>query len=119
MVKIMCHASLLKVDDVRLKNLPIFAKFCTLCAHGSVDDAVHMVIQCPRLQPQRSAMFNEINEILVNNGLNQNDLDENVFLNLMGRPGVNIPAEIMEDIWICSARHIACMYRWKLKQGIG
>ena len=60
LVKIICHASLLKVDDTRLKNLPIFAKFCTLCDHGSLDDAVHMVKQCPALQPRRNVMFDEI-----------------------------------------------------------
>ena len=47
MVKIICHVSLLKVDDVRLKSLPI-SKCCTLCDHGSLDDAAHMVMQCPR-----------------------------------------------------------------------
>ena len=78
-----------------------------------------MVMRCPRLQPQRSAMFLEIDEILGNNGLNQNVLDENVFLNLTGRPGLNIPTEIMEEIWICSARQIASMYRWKLMHGFG
>ena len=119
MVKIICHASLLKVDDVRLKSLPLAAKFCVLCDHGSIDDAAHMVMQCPRLQPQRNAMFLEIDKILARNGLNQNDLDANVFLNLMGRPGQNIPIELMEEIWQCSARQISNMYRWKLKYGIG
>ena len=95
MVKIICHASLLKVDDVRLKSLPLAAKVCVLCDHGSID------------------------EILARNGLNQNDLDANVFLNLMGRPGQNIPIELMEEIWQCSARQISNMYRWKLKYGIG
>ena len=98
MVKIICHASLLKVDDVRLKSLPLAPKFCVLCDHGSVDDVAHMVMQCPRLQPQRNAMFLEIDKILTRNGLNQNDLDANVFLNLMGRPGQNIPIELMEEI---------------------
>ena len=90
MVKIICHASLLKVNDVRLKSLPLAGKLCVLCDHGSVDDAAHMVMPCPGLQPQRNAMFLEIDKILACNGLNQNDLDANVFLNLMGRPGQNI-----------------------------
>ena len=105
MVKIIFHASLLNVDDVRLKSLPLAAKFCVLCDHhGSVDDAAHIL---------------EIDKILARNGLNQNDLNANVFLNLMGRPGQNIPMELMEEIWQCSARQISSMYRWKLKYGIG
>ena len=119
MVKIICHASLLKVDDVRLKSVPLAAKCCVLCDHGSVEDAAHMVMPCPGLQPQRSAMFHEIDKILARNGLNQNDLAANVFLNLMGRPGQNIPIELMEEIWQSSARQISNMYRWKLKYGIG
>ena len=63
MVKILCHASLLKVDDVRLKRLPVAAKFCTLCDLGSVDDAKHMVMECPSLQPRRNIMFGDMHMI--------------------------------------------------------
>ena len=40
LVKIICHASLLKVDDAKLKNLHIFVEFCRLCDHGSTDNFI-------------------------------------------------------------------------------
>ena len=89
---------------------------CTICDLGSVDDARHMVMECPGLQPRRNTMFAMINTILDEYGLDHSLLDGNVFLTLMGKPNANIP---MEEIWICSARSISGMYRTKLKDGIG
>ena len=63
MMQIFCHASLLKSDDVRLKRLPIASKVCTLCDHEAYDDANHMVMQCPKLQPYGSNTFEEIAQI--------------------------------------------------------
>ena len=119
LVKILCHASLLRVDDVRLKSLPIAAKFCTLCDYGSIDDARHMVIQCHALQPKRNDMFNGIEAILMRHNYVFNQMDENVFLNLMGKPAANLSVDVMCDIWLCSVKHIASMYRMKQRQGIG
>ena len=119
MVKILCHASLFRIDDVRLKSLPIAAKFCNLCDHGAVDDAKHMVMQCPHFQPKRTEMFNEIEAWLMRRDYAINQMDENVFLSLMGKPAANISQEVMCDIWLCSVRHISSMYRRKLRQGIG
>ena len=34
MTKILCHSSLLKTDDVRLKSLPMASRFCSLCDLG-------------------------------------------------------------------------------------
>ena len=119
MVKLICHASLLKIDDVRLKRLTIANRFCTLCDLGSVDDSRHMVMECPGLQPMRNTMFTKINAILDDYGLEHDVLDGNVFLTLMGKPNVNIPMEAMEEIWISSAKNISSMYRLKLREGIG
>ena len=119
MVKVLCHASLLRVDDVRLKRLPIAAKFCTLCDLGSLDDAKHMVLQCPMLQLKRTEMFIEIEALLMRYDYDVNHLDENIFLNLMGKPAADIPQDVMYDVWLISVRYIASMYRMKLRQGIG
>ena len=105
-MKIICHASLLTVDDTRLKNLPIFAKVCTLCDHGSLDDAVHMVTQCPALQPRRTVMFDEITEILEGDGRYQIPDVEDIFLIIMGRPAAGTPKEVMVKIWSVLKRGI-------------
>ena len=66
-----------------------------------------------------NVMFDEITEILEGDGRYQIPDDEDIFLILMGRPAAGIPNEVMVKIWTCSCRHIANMYRWKLKRGIG
>ena len=119
MVKILCHASLFRIDDVRLKSLPIAAKVCNLCDQGAVDDANHMVMQCSHFQPKRTEMFNEIEALLMRRDYTINQMDENIFLSLMGKPATNISHEVMCEIWLCSVRHISSMYRMKLRQGIG
>ena len=47
LAKLVCHASLLKVDDVRLKGSSLASKFCTLCDLGQKEDVRHLVLQCP------------------------------------------------------------------------
>ena len=50
MAKIVCHASLLKVDDVRFKRATIASRFCPLCDLAQEDNIRHMVMECPRFQ---------------------------------------------------------------------
>ena len=59
--KIVCHASLLKSDDIRLKRQTA-AKFCELCDLSVIDDANHLVMQCPSLPEMRKLMFDVIRE---------------------------------------------------------
>ena len=119
MVKLLCHSSLLKLDDVRLKGLPLAAKFCSSCDYSATDDAEHMIMQCPSLQPIRTEMFVEMNQIQDYPGNVLFEPGENTFLILMGKPYLNLNAATMESIWKIAARHISNMYRWKLRQGIG
>ena len=90
-----------------------------LCDHGAMDDSFHMVMQCSALQPNRTAMFNEIEQIRRDYEHDQIHIHNNVYLTLMEKPGIGFTDAIMEDIWKCSARHISNMYRWKLRAGIG
>ena len=115
MVKILCHASLLKIDDVRIKRWPAAARLCTMCDHGFVDDVRHMAMECPGLQPRRNIMFGEIHLILEKYGLTHDVLNDTSWES----PNLNTPMEAMGEIWICSARNISSMYRLKLREGIG
>ena len=80
-----------------------------------------MVMQCPTLQPQRTAMYNEVlvNEISEGNGQFHFRIDEDIFITPMGRTCAHIPQELMLKNWTYFCRHTANMYRWKLKQGVG
>ena len=85
MVEILCQASLHKIDDVRLKSLPMSSASCTLCDLGCIDDAFHLVIQCPKLQDKRNVMFSEIDNIC-NGDIGLLNAEDGVFWMLMGRP---------------------------------
>ena len=119
MVKLLCHCSLLKSDVVRLKGLPLAAKYCSSCDHVATDDAEHMIMQCPSLQLVRTKMFAEINQIQDYPGNVLFEPGENTFLILMDKPCLNLNAATMKIIWKIVARHISNMNRWKLRQGIG
>ena len=45
MARLVCHASLLRMDDVRLKKLTMFARCCPLCELSAPDDVKHLVLQ--------------------------------------------------------------------------
>ena len=57
MIKLVIHSSLLKTDDVRLKGLPVLARFCDKCDLSAMDDVRHLVLQCPNLQPERNDLL--------------------------------------------------------------
>ena len=78
-----------------------------------------MVMQCPALQDRRCDMFHDIERICGACEHDQISIQNERFLTLMGRPNANIPVETMVKIWECSARHIANMYLWKIRVGIG
>ena len=63
MVRLLSHASLLKTDDVRLKGSSIAARFCNMCDHAAMDDARHLILQCPDWQEERAEMMREISII--------------------------------------------------------
>ena len=51
-----------RVDDVRLKAFPVAARLCSLCNLCAPDDALHVVLQCPTVQPVRVGLFLEIGD---------------------------------------------------------
>ena len=97
MVKLLCRASLLKVDDVRLKTLPANAKFCSLCDLGAYD-ANHMIMQCPFTQTARNNMYGELQSVHDGMGLNILDAGNDIFLTLMGRQPLGFPTAVMVDL---------------------
>ena len=119
MVKLLCGASLLKVDDVRLKGMSANVQFCPLCDLGAYDDANHMIMQCPSTQPTRSIMFDELCRTLAGQSYNVCGAGNDIFHILMGRQPNDTPVNVMIDFWLIAAKHIAAMYRCRMKKGIG
>ena len=118
---IVCHASLLKTYDVRLKRLTLAAKFCKLCNLSAIDDANHLVMQCPALQVVKNQMFDEIRGIPDGTCALMLDHCDDVLSYLIGRQKVDFSIEQMVNIWKISGKYINVMYGMNLRsrKGIG
>ena len=120
LAKLICHSSLLKCDDVRLKSLPPSNRTCTLCDMYAIEDTYHVIMQCPGTQPLRNEMFAEleydpkIKEIL-------NVYANEVMLVCLGKCPTEAIDESMVKLWCISGKHINGIYRYVLNQrkGVG
>ena len=63
MVKLITLSSALKGDDCRLKRLPFGSRMCTRCDLCSLEDANHMIMQCPEQDQHHREMYNEISRL--------------------------------------------------------
>ena len=119
MVKLLSHASMLKNDDVRLKSLPMASRFCDLCDLGVMDDAKHMIMQCPALQQFRNEMFNELTNIEDGSGREILDSAVEVCHTLMGKIPDVFTKRQMELFCSIVAKYVCDMYTFKTRTGIG
>ena len=119
--RLVCHASLLKADDVHLKRHKRSDRACSLCDLYEDDNVKHFVMQCPRLQPERTIMFREINEIEGRCGRVILSNSVNTLGVLLGRHVDDLPQELMDEVWLLAAKHIGKMYYrcLSLRKGIG
>ena len=107
MVKLLCHTSMLKSDDSRLRRKPFGSRMCNACDLASPEDARHMVMGCPAQTGYRTQMFDLI-------GAEYGNIREQVtFSTLLGEPIQDATPQEMWGIWIIACKHIACMY-WKV-----
>ena len=118
--KLICHASLLKCDDVRLKSLPPGYRTCALCELYSIEDPYHIIMQCPGTQPLRDEMFTELeSDASIKDVLNANANE--VMLVCLGKCPIVCDDATMEKLWCISGRHINIIYKYVLNQrkGVG
>ena len=47
MAKLVCRCSMLKSDDLRLKNLTASKRWCEFCELSEVEDVRHLTLNCP------------------------------------------------------------------------
>ena len=104
MVKLLCHASLLKYDDCRLSRAPFGSRMCILCDNMSYEDTRHMVMQCQFHHDTRERMLGMIDEI--------SDIDAaDVFSVLLGKYIDGWSFRDMLPVWHISCTYISSMYR--------
>ena len=120
LARLVCHASLLKTDDVRLKRLNRSERVCSLCDLYEDDNVRHLVMQCPRLQPERATMFVELWN--AGGGSGAMVLDEHGYILsiLLGKPSDVPTGDQMDAFWLTSGELINTIYQrsLKLRKGI-
>ena len=104
MVRLLCHASLLKDDDCKLKGTSIWTRMCSLCDLGCIEDAQHIVMQCPFQTRLRTDMFHEIVAVYPEIG------QMYTYAMLIGKPIDGIHVNQMYIIWTISCTFISKMY---------
>ena len=120
LARLVCHASLLRMDDIRLKGLPAFARACPLCDLAAPDDARHLILQCPSSEISRSLMLAEVTTRM-EAGNPQFRLTGDILSILLGKQCEGFSFEQVECLWLTSGKYIHEMYRENLRQkeGIG
>ena len=100
--------------------MPISSRFCDHCDHAAVDDARHLIMQCPEMQGMRNVMFRELADSGGGVGNVILEAAPDTLLLLLGKEMEDQPLTAsMMEFWSVAARHIANMYRSKLRMGIG
>ena len=115
MIKIFCKATLLRDDDCRLRGKPIGTRMCTRCELGAVENAIHIIMQCPANEYNRHIMHDEIHDIcpLIE--------PQDFFGVILGKSINGWNFEQMSPIWETSATYVSRIYFDILgaRQGVG
>ena len=104
MVRILCHTSLLKCDDVRMIRATFSAKSCIMCDNIAYEDIRHVVMQCSAQSDLRREMYREIH---TNVPASVNMCNFGV---LMGSSIDGWDCNDMLPIWLISCTYIVRMY---------
>ena len=104
MVRILCHTTMLKGDDCRLRRATYGEKMYILCEIGGVEDAKHTIMQCPSQTVHRTEMSNEISRI------HHDNANIDMFSVMLGNTIEGVHWESRCMIWKISCTYIAKMY---------
>ena len=110
LASIVCDTSLLKSTDYRLKK-PFSFKMCERCDIGILEDARHVILQCPFFSGQRVNMFSEIEDVCPIWKLSISYQGYDILHILLGKQPNNITFEEMLDVWLIAGKHISSIYR--------
>ena len=58
--RILCHTSLLKVDDYRLKDSPHSSRTCELCNQYALESIHHLLMQCPGMHEEQKGLHEQL-----------------------------------------------------------
>ena len=119
MSKIVCHTSLLKTDDYRLKGLPMSHRTCVKCDSFCIEDIFHIIMQCPGYHEERTTMYNKkLNECRKAKVVFEENCEHVVYY-LLGRDIPTLDDDEMISVWRISGNMITQMYRKAIADRIG
>ena len=110
MSAIVSESSLLKANDVRLKNKSFWSKVCVRCDLSIIEDAKHVIMQCPFYENLRQDMYEEIEQLnceSITNAL-RNAQDSLYFL--LGKQPEGVSTENMINMCLISGQYITKIY---------
>ena len=110
MSAIVTDSSLLKAHDVRLKKKSYWTKVCVKCNLGSVEDTMHIVMQCPHYQNIRQEMHTDLEHLNCEEISGALRNAQECFHIFMGKQPVNVSIENMIDLCRITGRHITSIY---------
>ena len=111
MSKIICHASMLKRDDYRLKGLQMSDRTCIHCDLYRIEDIIHIITQCPHYQAEFNDLVKEIHRKWPKAMQIFNDNQQDIVYYLLG---MNIPGfedNEMIELWTISGNVISRVYK--------
>ena len=110
MAAIVTDSSLLKSNDVRLKDETFWAKVCCSCDLGINENSKHVIMQCPFYENTKQVMFNEIEQM-------QCEEVKPALMNaaemlpiLLGKQPENVSIENMISLCIITGMYITGIY---------
>ena len=110
MAAIITESSLLKANDVRLKNRSFWTKVCYKCDMGIKEDAKHLIMQCPYFESMKKAMYDEIEQMQCEEINNAMGNAAEVLPILLGKQPDNVSIENMLNLCVISGRYKTMMY---------
>ena len=119
-MKIICHSSKLRADDLKLKDSTLTHRMCSLCDNFQEENARHLLLQCPYFHDDRNRMLVEIGKIEgVGVALNESRLD--VFHTILGGPVIGLNERQEEKLRRTTLNYVHQIYQTssRHKAGIG
>ena len=111
LASIVCDTSLLKDTDYRIKNKPFGFKMCHRCELGILENARHLILQCPFYEIERANMFNEIESVNDTWREKISNQGYDILHVLLGMQPENTTFDEMLQIWLTAGGHISKMYQ--------
>ena len=112
MSKIICHASLLKKDDYRLKGLAMSNRTCITCDLYCIEDIINILSHCPYYQDERTEMYEKIYRKCPKAKSIFEESRESILYYLLGREILSFDGGACDKVASGFLRFLLAIYNW-------